>query len=661
MKFSIVIPAHNEEERLPPVLEAYASFFTSKMGNDAEIVLVANGCTDETATVAQNIAEKHSNIRVIDEPRKIGKGGAVILGVKESVGDYIGFVDADGATSAEEFYRLYEKSLGKDGVIGSRWIKGADVTIPQKAMRLLSSRAFNWITRILLGLKYKDTQCGAKIFTKKAWQTILPNIGTTRFAFDVDVLFQLKRAAYSITEEPTVWKDVEGSTVQFFSSSMDMFLAVVRMRLVNSPFKFVVPIYERFFSRIVEFLRRDELFCHASMLFMASMVTNVCNVSYQMVVSRALSKEEYALLATFLALFAIVARPLGTLGTAIIHYTSLLCQEGRKGAIKRLMIKWVVLTGIPALVFMGICLSFSRVLADFFHLDRLEPVIVSALAIPVMFVAPVISSALNGMQRFGWVALFSGISSVARLAFGAAFVLLVFPACGWALAGHVGGMYTRLALTTLILISILRKFKPDHSKLPSLRFYLVQCFFIQVCVAILLTGDVVLMKHYLPDEVDFAYAATLGRLVVFIVVAVVAAMFPKVSSSGAFTDEQKKVYYRSMFYTCLIMLSSVAACTLFPELLHRFLYKIQEPSAHLISLTRWMAIIMSVATLMNINLTLLLAQRRFKLASAAIPGALLYLGGVHFYHETPYAILLWAGGAISLVFIVTMIGIIRDR
>ena len=185
MKLSIIIPAHNEEQRLPPVLEAYAKFFREKMGVEAEILVVVNGSTDDTASVVERIAERHPSIRVIDEPRSIGKGGAVILGVKHASGDYIGFVDADGATSPEEFYRLYHVTGSADGVIGSRWKRGAQVNIQQKGLRLLSSRLFNLLIRSVLGLRYVDTQCGAKIFCKKAWNKILSNIGITRFAFDV--------------------------------------------------------------------------------------------------------------------------------------------------------------------------------------------------------------------------------------------------------------------------------------------------------------------------------------------------------------------------------------------------------------------------------------------------------------------------------------------
>jgi glycosyltransferase involved in cell wall biosynthesis len=655
------MPAHNEEHRLPPVLEAYARLFSERMGADAEILLVANGSTDRTASVAAEIAEKFTNIKVIDEPRRIGKGGAVILGAKQALGEYIGFVDADGATSAGEFFRLFTIVQNSDGVIASRWMRGSDVTIPQKGLRLFSSRIFNLLIRTVLGLKYKDTQCGAKIFRAEAWERILPNIGITRFAFDVDILFQLKRNGFTIREEPTTWRDIEGSKVHVLSSSFDMFSAVIRMRLLYSPFRFIVKIYERFFSKLVEFLRKDELFSHAMFLFMASLVAHVCNILYQMFVSRALSKTEFALLTMFLALYAIVARPLSTLGTAINHYSSLLKSEGRLGGVKRLLAKWLGLTGMPSLILAGTCVIFAKEIAAFFHLERSAPVVVCATALPALFLTPVLGGAIRGLQHFGWAALAAIFGAVVRVLVGAALVFLLYPVCGWALLGHVVGLYVSIVITVIALYFLLHKYQGDRSSLPSMRFYLVQCFFIQICTSILLTGDVVLVKHYLPDETDFAYAATLGRMVVFLTVAISAAMFPKVASTGAFTRAHRRIYFYSQLYTFILVAVSVIACSLFPELLHRVLFRITDPSPHLLSLTRWMAWVMAFATLLNINVALLLAQRRFRLASVTVISTIAMLVYVHCRHESAYQIIAAIAVAVLSALVITTVGIFHAK
>lgn len=642
MKLSIVIPAHNEEHRLPPVLRCYAEYFFQSLENDFEILVVVNGSTDRTAEAARSIAEDYPQIRVIEEPGRIGKGGAIILGAKAAQGEWIGFVDADGATTAEEFDRLCRCTQNTDGVIASRWKEGAQVNVQQKGLRLLSSRLFNGLIRLVLGLRYEDTQCGAKIFTAKAWRTILPNIGTTRFAFDVDLLFQLKRHGFRILEEPTVWSDVEGSKVRFFNSSAEMFFAVIRMRLVFSPFKFVVRWYEYSISGLVDYLLKDKLFRHTLLLFSASIITMVCNMGFQMVVGRALPASEYALLATFLALFAIIQRPLGTLAIGLNHYVSLMLQDGRDGLIPRLLRKWVLITSVFSVLTGIVCLFYAKSIAAYFHLERVVPVVVCSLALPGIFICPVLGGALSGMQRFAGASAAAIFGALARVGSTAVFVWLVYAAAGWALLGHVIGLYVTLLVVAGFLFSAMPKHR-SASRLPHLRFYLAQSFFVQLAVAVLLTADVIFMKHYLPMETGFSKAATLGRLVAFMAISVAGALFPKVSSAGEFSHEHRSLYLRALLYTGGFIGISLSACLLFPDGLLRVLFGIDVPTAELIAQTRGMALAMAPATLLNVNVSLLLAQRRFLGLLGVVVIAIVYIVGIHFMHASVSQIIWWCG------------------
>jgi len=654
VKFSIVIPAHNEEQRLPPVLLQYITLFNANMPGAYELIVVANGCTDQTAKTALEIAKHEPAVKVIDEKGRIGKGGAVIMGVKAAVGEYIGFVDADGSTSAEEFYRLYQRADGSDGAIGSRWIKGADVTTPQKAMRLLSSRMFNLLIRTLLGLKFKDTQCGAKIFMAEAWRAVLPHVGITRFAFDVDLLFQLKLAGFSVHEEPTVWRDVAGSKVQVFNSSVEMFFAVVRMRLLYSPFSFTVKWYEKLLSRPVEYLLHDTLFRHAALLFFASLLAMIGNIVFQMVTGRMLPKAEYALMVTFLSLFMILGRPAGTLTTAMVHYIALLEQESRRGCVGRLLLKWILLTGFFSLGLMVVCIVFSSEIAGFFHLERKAPVIVSALALPAVFIGPVLLGGLRGLQRFIWLSLSQISLSIGRVVFGAVFLSVVFAACGWALAGHVAGMYLAMGVSVVSLLPLLRKSREkDLPKLPSLRGYLAMCMVVQFAYSILCSADVVLVKRLLPETPDFAYAATLGRMVTLMAAAVSGSLGPKVASSGAFTQNHRKVYLNAMGYALITVLGTLVVCLIIPNFLLRLLFGIPEISDELIGLTRGMACAMTPSILLGINTSLLLAQRRFKDLIIVVVCAVIYLTSVLYWHASAMQIV-WIVGLTNLLgFIVT--------
>ena len=659
MQLSIIIPAHNESERLPAVLHDYAHVFSQKLGIDFEILVIANNCTDDTAAKAREISSDFPQIRVIEEEKRVGKGGAVILGAKSAQGDWIGFVDADGATPPSEFARLYEVAPKADGVIASRWLPGANVTAHQKWLRLLSSRIFNLATRILLGLKYHDTQCGAKIFRKEAWQKILPNIGITRFAFDVDLLYQLKREKYRILEEPTTWQDIAGSKVNILGSSLEMFLAILRMRLLYSPLKPLVRLYERTISKPVEFLLADPLFRHTLLLSAAAMVLHVCNILFQLAVGRGLPEEEYALLATFLATFAILARPTGTLATAMNHYASILIQKGQQGLLGRLMIKWALLTAIPSSCIALLCIFFAKPIAAFFYLDRAEPVIIMALALPALCVSPVFSGVMGGIQKFGSASIARTVGAIGRVAFTAGFIYLVYPASGWALLGHTGGLYITLAIFFLCLLPILRKASNHAGALPSLRRYLSFAFLVSIAGGILLTGDVILVRRYLPEATTFAYAATVSRIAVFLASSVTKAMFPKVASDQDFRPGHRSIYLKALAYSGFFVLCAVLVCFLIPEILLKIFFNLESADPSLVRTTRIMALVMAAATFLNINQGLLLAQRRFKALGLVLACALSYVLIIHFWHPDIYAVVLVAGITNLVALIGTTICILR--
>jgi glycosyltransferase involved in cell wall biosynthesis len=251
VKLSIVMPAYNEENRLRPTLDAYAPFFAERFGNDYELIVVVNGSRDRTEEVARDHATQWQQIKVIVDPRKIGKGGAIMRGFAAATGDLIGFVDADGATQPQAYFDLVQKIGDADCIIASRWIPGAHVSPKQPLKRRIASRIFNWLVKTLFDVRIHDTQCGAKLCKGSAVKKVLPDLGLTRWAFDVDLLFQLRRHGFSITEIPTTWQDVGGSQLQVGKASTEMFIAIIRLRLLHSPLHFIVTIYDRTLGRVV--------------------------------------------------------------------------------------------------------------------------------------------------------------------------------------------------------------------------------------------------------------------------------------------------------------------------------------------------------------------------------------------------------------------------
>ncbi len=255
IELSIIVPAHNEEERLGPMLTVYAWYFTQRYGTGVEFIVVANACSDATAEVARRIGERYPQVRVIEEPARVGKGGALLIGFREARGRVVGFADADGSTPPDAFEDLVEHLDGADAVIASRWHADSVVEPRQPLLRRVASRIFNTVVRLLFGLATSDTQCGAKVVKREALDAVMPHLGLTRWAFDVDLLFQLKRGGYRIVELPTTWRDVAGSKLNVVRASLEMFLAVTRLRLLYSPLRWVVGIYDRTLGRVIHLER----------------------------------------------------------------------------------------------------------------------------------------------------------------------------------------------------------------------------------------------------------------------------------------------------------------------------------------------------------------------------------------------------------------------
>ena len=151
------MPAYNEENRIGQTLNSYYDYFYDIYKKDFEILVVVNGSNDNTSGVVEEISKKHKQINFIDIPGKIGKGGAIIEGFKKVNGELIGFVDADMATIPKAYHDLIIGMKDCDGIVASRWIKGAIINRKQPMQRRIASRAFNLIVNSFFILSYDIT------------------------------------------------------------------------------------------------------------------------------------------------------------------------------------------------------------------------------------------------------------------------------------------------------------------------------------------------------------------------------------------------------------------------------------------------------------------------------------------------------------------------
>jgi glycosyltransferase involved in cell wall biosynthesis len=241
-RYSVIVPAYNEEQRVEATLADYGRVFW-----DSEIIVVCNGCVDRTRPKVEQLQREFPNVHCIEIPHAVGKGGAVRVGFLHARAPFVGFVDADGATPARELRRLFESLGTNDGIIGSRWLPGARVFNAQPFSRRFASRVFNSLVRACFGLRFADTQCGAKVFRAEALQRVITHVETSNMAFDADLLLALKTASLKIVEEPTEWRDVKGSSVRLLPTSAKMLAALVRLRLQRSFFRIAIPLFDRLF------------------------------------------------------------------------------------------------------------------------------------------------------------------------------------------------------------------------------------------------------------------------------------------------------------------------------------------------------------------------------------------------------------------------------
>ena len=234
----LLIPAYNEEARIEPVLREYAEFFGRNYSGKFQLVVILNGCRDNTLGVVQRVAKDFSTLSWLDFPAPIGKGGALIEGLKlAGNADIIGYVDADGATGPAAVLKLLPALQSADCVIGSRWLPNSVLLKAQPKFRQFVSRCFHFVVETLFWMHIKDTQCPCKLMRRAVVEKIHPNLRIADLAFDVNLLVAIHRAGFRIQEVAIEWTDVVGSkvTASLFRNSLAMFLSVVRVWLIYSP------------------------------------------------------------------------------------------------------------------------------------------------------------------------------------------------------------------------------------------------------------------------------------------------------------------------------------------------------------------------------------------------------------------------------------------
>lgn len=230
---SVIIPAYNEEKRLGPHLEPVLNFFRSHYP-DFELIIVDDGSSDATASTVSAAIAKEPRARLISYYPNRGKGYAVRTGVLASQGDPVLFMDADLSTPLSEVPKILKALEDADIVIGSRGQARSQINKRPPLFRRLSSSVFDQIKYALVGLRrFKDTQCGFKIFRGPIARQLFAQSQVDRFMFDVEILYLAEQAGLIIREMPVTWADVPDSHVRFWEGVINMFRDLWRIRYTN--------------------------------------------------------------------------------------------------------------------------------------------------------------------------------------------------------------------------------------------------------------------------------------------------------------------------------------------------------------------------------------------------------------------------------------------
>jgi glycosyltransferase involved in cell wall biosynthesis len=229
-RLSIVIPAYNECLRIETTLERVMGCVRDQ-GWDAEILVVDDGSTDETATIVQRWMQTNDRLHMVKNPGNRGKGYSVRNGLLQAAGEIVMFTDADLSAPMEEANLLMAAiDAGADVAIGSRWLDKQRQTVHQPLYRRFFGRCFNWVTRRIMGLPFKDTQCGFKAFKRDAAQVIFRLQTIERWGFDPEILFIARKLKYKIVEVPVTWGHDERSRMSYLKDGMKMLeeMAIIR-------------------------------------------------------------------------------------------------------------------------------------------------------------------------------------------------------------------------------------------------------------------------------------------------------------------------------------------------------------------------------------------------------------------------------------------------
>jgi len=225
---SIVIPAHNEEHRLPPTLEKIDQYLRSR-SLSAEVIVVENGSADRTAAVTEHYSETHPYVKLLVVKTR-GKGLAVKAGMLLAQGEYRFMCDADLSMPIDELDKFIAPNMQSyDVILGSREAQGAR-RVDEPEYRHIMGRVLNTIVKLMAVNQFEDTQCGFKLFSRKAAEDLFRIQRMNGIGFDVELVFLAVKRGYKIYEMPITWYFDADSRMKLFQDTLHILQEIWEIR-----------------------------------------------------------------------------------------------------------------------------------------------------------------------------------------------------------------------------------------------------------------------------------------------------------------------------------------------------------------------------------------------------------------------------------------------
>jgi len=229
--YSIILPAYNESSRIGASLEKALAFVRERQWN-VEIIVVNDGSVDDTAAIVERFVENAPELRMLENPGNHGKGYSVRNGMLNARGDILLFSDVDFSSPIQESLKLISAiEQGADVAFGSRWLLAETQTRRQSLLRQFVGRAYNVLLRLVLGLPYKDTQCGFKACTRRAAEIIFTRQQIEGWGFDPELLFIARKFGLKMTEVAVEWANDDRSKINPIVDGMKMFYELLTIRM----------------------------------------------------------------------------------------------------------------------------------------------------------------------------------------------------------------------------------------------------------------------------------------------------------------------------------------------------------------------------------------------------------------------------------------------